>query len=1271
MFRSVVKEQLKVPAQIDYLGDLRDFVTKVGKRHGIPDRIINAFKLSIDEAATNIIKHAYRDWEGDITIRAIVKKQSLTILLIDQGKYFDPRQVNDPDLQRYVEIGKKGGLGIFIMRRLLDSIDYRKTEEGNELVLTKYFEEGKKARFSVPSIPLTLKARYWLIAMAVFTIILAAAYGFYFFRVRKQVLNTYLDQGRNACSYLAGEIFNNMSALSPAQQQELQREGTYDLEVLESAARPIHSLTLSKHSELMHSAFVVDNFGRVLASSDRDFLQPLIDRFETPGEHRYLDSDVVIYTLPDGPDVIDIVYTVRGSDQTQLCKVHFLLGYDRIREEIVAQRFDVFKVVLLVLAVGAAGLFLLVYVVMNPFRRLAEWVKQMGQPGIVDEMDIDSSTEVGEIAKAFSDITQKLRVSQENLAEQERLQKEMQVAQEIQQTLLPSEFPEIEGYQIASYYEAAKEVGGDYFDFVEVDKDSLGIVVGDVSGKGVPGSLVMTMIRTALRTEARGVKDAAEVLARVNDFIVNDMKKGMFVTLFYVIIDSRRRRLNYASAGHNPMILFRPSTNKTYYLNPRGFPIGISLPDNNLFRNSIESDTLSLAEDDILIVYTDGITEAMNGRRNLFGEERFLQAVRSLGRKPAAEFVENLQQEILSFTEGNPQNDDITLVCIKEKTTAEKLELKRAKEVYSAVQQGASIKDACEEADISTYAYNKYKETFETKGIEADDLLLETEPIEARHLSIEEKTKIFDIIRRYPEYGAKRISEELKSDYYGNLEISTARIYEELVRSRLNTRELREAFVMRGGRKRKRIKPPGTPMLTIDGRVIIQKTGFRQPGEEEEEEEEEEKPPAPVRSESLASKPVEKKQEPSAETPVAASTLQDSFDLLTTEPIDLFSTGLENLLDKRKTYRRSAPKTAEEKEIEYEASESALEPEAEEEYTPEALFPTDQWVTEDAEEPPSKTDVEEEELAGLDVESLPKVNSAPSIEDDIDIEPRPEEEIDAEELDFVQLIQMGEGLEEPRKKLSRDTSLVDRDSAEDADVVSENDSGADENFFLEEAFNEFVEMGQEGSAIGFDGDFDSEITEQILQSEIDRQLRDSKGDWQVVEPDTVNQSEANGDRRLDFDDLIELLDQHHSRTTEGSGEAEKTAVSAGGMRAPRLGMRDSQMMQIRRFFDAENFEKTIDAARSFLLHYPDDGQVYLLLGHAYYQTQQYREAAQVYENVLKMDPRNVGAYENLGVAYANQGDFLRAVEKWERLLKIAPERSDIRKSIERAKKFLQ
>jgi len=218
LFKKVTKEQLRVPAHIDYLADLRNFVTQVGRKHRIPDKIIKAFKLAIDEAATNIIRHAYRGMEGEafITMRAIVRRQSITVSLIDQGKYFDPQQIKEPDLQRYVQIGKRGGLGIFIMRRLMDDIDYRKTEEGNELRLTKNLPTSKisKAASIIPrplkSVPLNLKFKFWVRTAALLTLIAAVVYGYLFFQVRREVMARSLDSWRQIVSQIALQLNDNL-----------------------------------------------------------------------------------------------------------------------------------------------------------------------------------------------------------------------------------------------------------------------------------------------------------------------------------------------------------------------------------------------------------------------------------------------------------------------------------------------------------------------------------------------------------------------------------------------------------------------------------------------------------------------------------------------------------------------------------------------------------------------------------------------------------------------------------------------------------------------------------------------------------------------------------------------------------------------------------------------------------------------------------------------------------------------------------------------------
>ena len=122
-----------------YLADLRDFVVTIGRKNGFDDKVIGSLKLATDEAVTNIIRHAYRDTPGRgfVTMRAIVKTTSLTIVLIDQGRTFDPRNAKAPDMKEYIKIGKKGGLGIFMLQKLMDEIDYQVTTEGNELRLVR------------------------------------------------------------------------------------------------------------------------------------------------------------------------------------------------------------------------------------------------------------------------------------------------------------------------------------------------------------------------------------------------------------------------------------------------------------------------------------------------------------------------------------------------------------------------------------------------------------------------------------------------------------------------------------------------------------------------------------------------------------------------------------------------------------------------------------------------------------------------------------------------------------------------------------------------------------------------------------------------------------------------------------------------------------------------------------------------------------------------------------------------------------------------------
>ena len=811
MFKNVKKEEITIPAQMSYLIQIREFIEHIGKRYRFSDKVINSFKLVVDEACTNVIRHGYRDIKnGEIQLKAIIRRMSLTIVIIDQGISYDPRQANTPDLAKYVDIGKKGGLGILMMRKLMDDIHYAVTERGNEFRLTKYREQSSGNKISEYWHGLTMRAKYSLVSALLITGVILSIFGFFLINLSDDVRDEALVTAAGNAKTLADNSIDDF---------------------ISDQYIPLFEKTRSlkkNHPDLIDEAFIVDVNGRVIARSTLLKDTPLKRIYTPPDSGVTVDtvnnSVVMHYALNDTMMVYDIYSEIRESisGRGALLGVAHIWVRDATIDKIIAQRRMVLLIVLLVLLViGYVGSFLLITQVLKSFHSLADWVRQVVRGKVdQDEIDIDASDEIGEIAQAFNEMTQKFHAAQVNLMEQQKLQKELQVAQEIQQMLLPSDFPSVEGFDIGSYYEAAKEVGGDLFDFVEVDEESVGIIVADVSGKGVPGSLIMTMIRTALRLESRGNKNPADVLAKVNRFVTDDMKRGMFVTMFYVILDSRNRVIHYASAGHNPMILFRSSAKQTYYLNPSGFPVGIQLPDLKLFDNKIQTDSIRLREDDILVLYTDGITEAMNHQRELYREERFLESIRNNGHLDVSEFVKSIKDDLKNFTGGAQQNDDITFVAIKEKMMSGEVIYKTHKQMVELIEQGYRVKDACEKLNISQYQYYKYKNIVDEGGLEALRTFLDGQDyIEKKHLSIEVKAKIFDIIRNNPKLGPKSIARLLNSEKYGFVEIEERRIYNELIKLRLNTYALRKRFLEKG--KNKRLKQPGTPLLTLDGKVIL------------------------------------------------------------------------------------------------------------------------------------------------------------------------------------------------------------------------------------------------------------------------------------------------------------------------------------------------------------------------------------------------------------------------------------------------------------------
>lgn len=243
--------------------------------------------------------------------------------------------------------------------------------------------------------------------------------------------------------------------------------------------------------------------------------------------------------------------------------------------------------------------------------------------------------------------------------ELERREYEMETARGIQQSFLPESPPQVEGFELAALSLPAREVGGDFYDFIPISQDKWGLVIADVSGKGVPAALFMALSRTLVRANVMADLTASEAIQRANHLISQDARSGMFVTLFYAVLDSKRRRLNYVNAGHNPPLLLQGSAGNVILLEAKGIALGV-MDDIDL-----EERELELASNDTVILYTDGVTEAINEKEEQFGQERLIEVAAQSTNLPARNLINRIREEVTTFAQGQPQFDDFTLVILK------------------------------------------------------------------------------------------------------------------------------------------------------------------------------------------------------------------------------------------------------------------------------------------------------------------------------------------------------------------------------------------------------------------------------------------------------------------------------------------------------------------------------------------------------------------------------------------------------------------------------
>jgi serine phosphatase RsbU (regulator of sigma subunit) len=278
---------------------------------------------------------------------------------------------------------------------------------------------------------------------------------------------------------------------------------------------------------------------------------------------------------------------------------------------------------------------------------------------------VGGGDEVGRLEEHFNQMAQQLVEGQAQRqilieqnarqAERARMEQEMRTAQHIQQSLLPRQAPALPGWQFTPYYKPAREVGGDFYDFLALDDGRLGIFIGDVAGKGVPAALVMATTRTLLRSAAHAGAAPAQVLAAANELLTADIPPGMFVTCFYALLEPASGQMRYANAGHELPYLCRGG--QVTAVRATGMPLGI-MPG-----SVYEEFELALVPGDCALFHSDGLVEAHNPQRQMFGVPRLVALLQD---HPApAAIIDILLAELGRFTAGaGEQEDDLTLLTV-------------------------------------------------------------------------------------------------------------------------------------------------------------------------------------------------------------------------------------------------------------------------------------------------------------------------------------------------------------------------------------------------------------------------------------------------------------------------------------------------------------------------------------------------------------------------------------------------------------------------------
>ncbi len=393
---------------------------------------------------------------------------------------------------------------------------------------------------------------------------------------------------------------------------------------------------------------------------------------------------VVQTASPPLPSFAFLEYHDWNTGQSGTLQTSNRLGISEIYDRIAAAPgLDSTRNVVIILLEFVGGLFLIIEVfaliaglalarsITGSVHELFTGTERVRRGDFTHKIAITADDQLGELAGSFNSMTASIEDLLIQAAEKKRLEEELRIAHEIQMSLLPQGPLTMPGLSATALCIPAREVGGDYYDFLRLSEDRLGLLVADVSGKGTSAALYMAELKGLMLSLSKTYVSPRELLIAANRLIAEHLDARSFITMIYAVVDLQARTMTYARAGHTPLIQVpglpggATAARVAHILAPDGLVLGLKIDNGEKFERLLVEETIQLRAGDVYLFFTDGITEAMNASDDCFGDERLGRLVEDHAGLPVTELRERVLREITAFVGAAPQHDDMTMILLK------------------------------------------------------------------------------------------------------------------------------------------------------------------------------------------------------------------------------------------------------------------------------------------------------------------------------------------------------------------------------------------------------------------------------------------------------------------------------------------------------------------------------------------------------------------------------------------------------------------------------